>query len=212
MKHDWRKALRRRDFFVPTPREGRLFLRHIIPEDVGKPPTDQLIEQIQALLQKEARAWRQPRLIVKNPRLSIWIRPLRHAFPQAYFVHIIRDGRAVALSLSQKKREQKEGESRASRLRRLAEHWREVVAVVIRTGSEERNYLEMRYEDFCTDIHSHIARVLSFAGLDERKMPWHRLPERLTPTNDRWLEACPAEEKALLEEVLGDDLRILGYA
>jgi hypothetical protein len=212
MKHDWRKTRRRRDFVVPNPREGGLFLENIFLNGGENSCEGRMIELLQNLLHKEARAWGKEGLIFKYPLLFARMRLLQEAFPHGFFVHIIRDGRAVALSLSRKRKEHRDGESRQAQLRRLAERWREAVTMVNDAGRGERNYLEMRYEEFCEDIHSHIASVLSFAGLDEEKMPWHRLPRRLTPTNHKWLKSCQEDERLLLEQVMGAELRSLGYA
>ena len=105
-------------------------------------------------------------VLAKWPDFHQHFAVLDEAFPQARFVHIVRDGRAVALSLRPKFERTL---ARDEALEAAARHWVEVLA---RTDTaREVDVLEVRYEDFCEDVHGVIHAVLDHAGLDADVFP-----------------------------------------
>lgn len=211
-KHDWRKSRRFWDCFVPNPREARRIWDHILFEAKHDSDANQSVVRLRDAVRKEAGQWHRDKIIFKNPLISTEIKLLYEGFPNAIFVHIIRDGRAVALSVSHKgKHRGKWVGDKQALLCQKAEDWQEVVTKVCCGGEDIENYIEIRYEDFCSDVHGYIAQILDLADLDKERMPWHRLPAVLTPTNDKWLKNCPDQDVVVLEEILGDTLRELGY-
>jgi hypothetical protein len=91
---------------VATPQEAPTVWKHAVPfgED-GRVPLNDVdlvtsIDRIRTIVDEESRIWRhRTHLLIKDPYLSRYIPLLRSALPDAKFVHITRDGRAVALSL-----------------------------------------------------------------------------------------------------------------
>ena len=132
---------------------------------------------------------------------------LDEAFPQARFVHIIRDGRAVALSL-RPKFERTLGRDEA--LEAAARHWVEVLA---RTdAAREVDVLEVRYEDFCEDVHGVIHAVLDHAGLDADVFPFQRCPAVLENRNGRHLSSASARELEVVGRIQDSVLSRHGYS
>ena len=132
---------------------------------------------------------------------------LDEAFPQARFVHIVRDGRAVALSL-RPKFERTLGRDEA--LEAAARHWVEVLA---RTdAAREVDVLEVRYEDFCEDVHGVIHAVLDHAGLDADVFPFQRCPAVLANRNGRHLSSASARELEVVSRIQHGVLSRHGYS
>ena len=74
------------------------------------------------------------------------------------------------------------------------------------------NVLEVRYEDFCEDVHGVIRTVLDHAGLDAGVFPFSRCPSVLSNRNGRHLAAASTRE---LDEVSRIQQRVLsrhGYS
>ncbi len=99
--------------------------------------------------------------------------PLLHAlFPDARFIHIIRDGRDVALSTlewaTSKKGPGKLPLWNTDPLATCALWWRRQVGMGCRDGRPlgDAVYCEIRYEDLVADSESSLRRLADFLGLD----------------------------------------------
>ncbi len=132
----------------------------------------------------------------KTPTNSLLMPFLAHAFPNAQFIHIVRDGRDVAVSHLQKPwllassmgstlREPggylhgtyapwwveygREAEFEAtSDIHRMIWAWRRYVEAALRDGPAlgAQRYLEIRYEDLMADPRRHGERMLDFMGIE----------------------------------------------
>jgi hypothetical protein len=163
----------------------------------------------------------------KTPAYAREIPALDRIFPDAQFVHIVRDGRDVALSLQ-----------RTGFLPRTAftaaRFWKAHVAAARRDGPPlgPSRYLEIGYEDLLRDTEATMRRVCAF--LDERfdarvlapsPLDWRRFPPTFGPRRPRhvsetelvrdnvgkWRRAMAPRDVAVFEAVAGDLLAELGY-
>ena len=83
--------------------------------------------------------------------------------PHARFIHVIRDGRDVALSLMAAKEGLGWG---FSTLSEAAMHWRQFVEVARKAEQYDGRYLEVRYEDLHTNGPQTLKTVFEFCNLD----------------------------------------------
>ncbi|HEY9422755.1 MAG TPA: sulfotransferase, partial [Thermoanaerobaculia bacterium] len=107
----------------------------------------------------------------KTPVYGQHLPAIRGVLPEARFLHLIRDGRDVALSL----RERWFAPSRE--VPDLARHWRDQVAATRAAGLRDAHYLEVRYEDLIFATRPTLERVARFLDL-----PFHAEMERYTET------------------------------
>jgi hypothetical protein len=208
-KHSWQKGKGFWSLAIPFPSEADRIWNYILPESRQGVGEEEIKHRVKTIVYRELNRWHRNRIIFKLPRLSTEVALLHEVFPNALFIHSIRDGRAVALSNCHKFQRGEKDKLKA--LRHSAEHWKEVVIKVQQEKRNTKHFLEIKYEDFCNDVHGYIARILDFGGLDKSRMPWHQCPAELTPTNDKWLMSCSESEKLLLEQILGSTLTELGY-
>jgi hypothetical protein len=160
--------------------------------------------------------------IASNQRIPV----LAAAFPAARFVNLIRDGRAVAFSLSQVAWWESDvvwwlGASPVSwreqggdpwELR--ARHWvRELESVdqgLLAVPADQR--LQLRYEDLVDDPLGTLGRVAAFAGLpDDAEWTTELNRLRYPNRNQRWREGLPGEARTRVEAIQYEQLRRLGY-
>jgi hypothetical protein len=181
-----------------------------------------------------------PRWGEKTPSNLERLQAIAHILPEAHFIHIVRDGRDVALSL----REMWFAPGRD--MTTLARFWSERIRQARREAERNLRYLEIRYEDLIADPERSLRDVCAFVDLafDPRMLRYHetarqRLDEvqtwvrpdgsaivtkeqrlynqrftSLPPTADRvgrWRRAMASEERAEFESVAGDLLEELGY-
>jgi hypothetical protein len=87
-------------------------------------------------------------------------------FPTARFIHVIRDGRAVALSMRRAAETWDPTMGPGLPMSFRAEAWRRQVEA-IRAHRDELGgrYLEIRYEEMTADINAAIRRLFDFAGI-----------------------------------------------
>jgi hypothetical protein len=102
----------------------------------------------------------------KTPGYGERMKRIEAALPEARFIHMIRDGRDVALSYRRK-------EENPVAIRRIAVRWRRRVNATRRQGAKVAHYIEVRYEDLVADPEGELRRVCEFIELDFR-------PEMLT--------------------------------
>jgi len=177
----------------------------------------------------------------KTPGYVKRMRLVERCLPEARFVHLIRDGRDVALSRDE--RIQAEELS----VERLAKIWKRRIRRARRHSKLVKHYIEVRYEDLVTDPEGELQRVCAFAKInyDPAMLRYHeRSGERLqeiardlpeeeggtfrpaterlgahslvteAPRQDRisvWRREMPAEDVAAFEGIAADLLEELGY-
>lgn len=208
----WRKKER---WLRPEPREGITIWRSLIPRDYEirseSDCTPELAERLRAVVRSDLRDWRLERMLIKSPYLSRCVQVLDRAFPDALYLHIVRDGRAVALSNRDRIGEERGLQPREA-LMESALYWSETVDYLEecaeRIGARFRT---VRYEDLCQDVHAYVEEALRFAGLEPEGAQLEGVPSTLVPTNDRWLRSCSLDERDLLDRVLGSTLWRWGY-
>ncbi|HEX7326254.1 MAG TPA: sulfotransferase [Rhodanobacteraceae bacterium] len=158
---------------------------------------------------------------------------LRELFPQAKFIHVYRDGRAVASSLlavgfwrgwggpaewgfgeldpAQRAEWERHGKSFVA----LAGIQWKLLMAAMETAAQDlsaEHFLAVRYEDFVADPIASFRQVAAFCGLDwppgfERSLKRHRL----RTANDKWKETLTVVQQKILEEVLAESLHHYGY-
>jgi hypothetical protein len=181
-----------------------------------------------------------PRWGEKTPTYVQRMPLIERALPEARFVHVIRDGRDVALSvLDRTVRELTAAD--------VARRWQKKITKARNDAPKLRHYIELRYEDLILDTEPVLRRVCEFIKLDydpamldyherssarlkemarplpgdgraqhlsvERRMATHAMTTK-PPSADRvarWRTQMSPEDRAAFEAVAGDLLDELGY-
>jgi hypothetical protein len=169
-----------------------------------------------------------PRWGDKTPMYMQNLRLLERLFPDALFVHLIRDGRDAALSfLSMPKGLMAETWMQPHDIAGFACQWRNEVKAARRLGRRvgRERYLEVRYEDLVRDVESVLSDISVFARLryepamadyagyvDVSAKP-HQQSLTRPPTAGlrNWRLQMPPEDVGGFEQVAGDLLADLGY-
>jgi LPS sulfotransferase NodH len=168
------------------------------------------------------------RWAVYDPDNVLHVARIKKDIPEALFVHIIRDGRDIALSLNKMDGFKPFPWDRKSRsIRETAVYWEWMVRTGQNYGSQiPDDYIEIHYEDLVSDPRRTLARLAQFldhdldydrirnAGLGRLSKSNSSFREeeaqKATPVN-RWKERLSREEVAALEGLVGPCLQQLGY-
>ena len=161
----------------------------------------------------------------KTPSYTSELHVLNALFPRARFVHLIRDGRDVALSIVR----QSWG---PSDLLTALDKWAEVVGWVRRMGTmlPSSRYLEVRYEELVADPTRVLTEITSFLDLPfdpamlergggprgklpEASMAFHRNLSRPVDSTlaYEWRTRLSATDQVLALKIAGPVLTELGY-
>lgn len=202
--------------------------RDLVASDVTPRVKKQVRRAFEEMLSR-----RRNRMLIK---LTGWSRIgfLQEIFPDAHFIHIVRDGRAVSNSYLHINEWQWRGwygpyswrygplsaedqaawEASGKSFVALAGlQWRIHTRAIEkgRAGVEPARYLEMKYETFCEHTVDAIRQVVEFAGLQpSAKFDRHVATSPIRDT-DRWRKDLNAEQQTLLSNLLRDDLLRYGY-
>ena len=181
-----------------------------------------------------------PRWGEKTPGYATNMVEIQRALPEAYFVHLIRDGRDVALSaMDRAKKPLTAGQ--------VAKRWQRRITKARKQSRKVNHYLEARYEDLVLDTEPALRRITDFLELewDQGMLDYHeRAGERLEemarelpatekrpqleqdhrlkihaltkepPKKDRverWRDQMSEDDRLAFENVAGDLLDELGY-
>jgi len=107
-----------------------------------------------------ASRFNKPRWGDKTPHYNLLINELSKEIPGIKFIHVVRDGRDVFLSLKST------WFGKMVSARQHAYYWRRNIVYTERLGIANKNLLQIRYEDLVTDSVSILRRICEFIHLD----------------------------------------------
>ncbi len=197
-----------RRLVVPRPDTDEHIWRSLLEEDAGG-----AAKRVREQLRRLSAAHGGKRVLAKRPRFHRHLDVLHQAFPAGRFLMVVRDGRPVALSNAEKalrlQHERGGPTDRSQALQAAAAEWVEILQRAER--AHDIDLLEVRYEDFCDDVHGTLTAVLDHAGLDPSRFPFERCPPTLQNRNARWMSAAEAEDLRRVTEIESDALVRHGY-
>lgn len=171
-----------------------------------------------SLMKPEATRWGD-----KTPWNTFALRSIDGVFPDARFLHMVRDGRDVVASLLTMGRYTDASEA--------ARRWVASIRVARRFGARHPDrYLEVRYEDLVTELPREVERVCAFLDLprDERMLRHHEVHHVVGDVENvahmagargavhaasigKWQTTLSAEQARAAQRVAGPLLAELGY-
>jgi hypothetical protein len=137
---------------------------------------------------------------------------LRELFPDAQFVHVVRDGRDVTLSLL-------EGSLGPRNAYLVAREWQYALSLIQCYGTTvpSDQYFEFRYEDLISDPPLVVRQLAQFLGIDERRGAWmdfvhaHIRHDVTAINGGTWIHDLAPREVERFEAVAGAELARHGY-
>lgn len=205
----------------------------------SEPCRDLLQSDVTVRVKKQLRTAFEPMLTPARNRLLIkitgWPRIgfLDEVFEDAKFIHIVRDGRAVASSLLHvnfwrgwygpqgwragllSPEDHATWESYDHSFVALAAiEWKIQMRAInaARRVLDPARYFEVKYESFCEQPVETYRRVLEFAELpNSTEFERHVKAASIRSTSSRWRADLTTRQQAILDELLGDDLQQYGY-
>ena len=205
----------------PLTKKGKIIQE---PEAILAEPIETYNDLLTAVFQQYARRRGKVRWGVKTPWYVTEIDQIWRLFPHCKIIHLIRDGRDVALSY----RRISWGSSHTPR---VAADWRWKVMLGHKMGEMIwASYLEVHYEDLVRSPEATLSKVCAFLGeqyeaqmlhyhqdgaheMPSESLQWHRTSVS-APDETKvlaWKREMPLADQILFDEIAGDALEQFGY-
>lgn len=218
--------------FHPTPRPveaGSMWDRFVRSDSdvlTAGDATPQARAYFSRAVENVLRLCNKPRFLSKCPRNGLRIEFLRAIFPDARFIHLLRDGRAVVRSILQKRQQsgsperwwdvKPEGWRRWQKLapvEAVAHQWNAVLRATSASGSRlpASEYIEVRYEDFTAAPVSFIKNLAQFCEVEWSESAICAATANIQSRNDKWAREFSAEDIAAIHAIAGEVLTLHGY-
>jgi hypothetical protein len=201
--------LSRERFFQRSRKYGvRLDVERAVRE--AAPPTYAGV--LAAIMRQSAESQQMERWGDKTPEYSRHLPVLYELFPSAQFIHIVRDGRDVALSGYLMHFGAKNAYTAASQ-------WRDVVSTVNAFAATvpSSQFMELRYEDLLTETTATFARLIGFLDIDNPDGSVSEAVGTLASSElragnfNRWKTELSPREQDIFAAVAGSWLARYGY-
>lgn len=222
---------------LQLPRNRYRLIDDILSTEVMKdwsppPERQQTFESIQqydfngvvdALMSAWARAQGKQRWGEKTPAHVFYWHEILQAFPNLQVLHIVRDGRDVALSW-------KRARFGPKHIYPLAQKWVQYLETVeaLKTTLDDRSFLELRYEELLLKLEPVVRKICGFLGEEftPNLLAFHSLGKAyptdrqnqqnlskppLTNNIQKWRTEMSARELRIFEAVAGSTLERYGY-
>jgi Sulfotransferase family len=201
----------------------------VTADDVRRrlPDTPTAADGIRAIYRSYADARGKPRYGDKTPSYMQSLGLFQRVFPDAQYVHLVRDGRDAALSFLEMRRKPRFNPARPRGIASFASQWHLEVEGARELGRRvgPERYHELHYEDLVREPEAELRRVTAFLGLDfePEMLAYHagvdagalqdhpRLADPPTPDTRRWQEQLSPADAQLFEAIAGSTLSALGY-
>jgi hypothetical protein len=192
----------------------------------GKEATPEARRYYTTAVSNVLRLYQKPRFLSKCPRNGMRMEFLRAIFPDARFIHLMRDGRAVCQSIMEQRRRSGSIDAwwdvkpagwrqweREPPVVAIAHQWDAVMTQMADTGRRmpAHQYLEVRYEDFAADPAAFIRKIAAFC-----EAPWAddgmaEAVKGIENRNDKWSKVFSTAEVAAMMAVMGATMKRYGY-
>jgi Sulfotransferase family len=179
---------------------------------------------LHTVLQNNLRIFNKPRFVNKCPGNSVRIEFLKEIFPDAIFIHIIRDGRAAAYSIMRSRLEhagaywsvKPAGWQDLLKLPLIdasALQWKMTVEAILQSAAKLpcEQYLAVRYEDFAARPAQTFKQVGVKCDLVWQEDWLQKITTGINNRNFKWQTEMQDADKITLNRLLGDFLKQLGY-
>jgi len=216
--------------FVPWPDEGdRIYHEYSgfgrSRDGVETRINDEMKRLLQGKIREHLKMTGKRRFLSKQTANNRRLGLIDRMFPDAYYVHVIRDGRAVAnstlrvpwwndmyvwwlgMTVSEWNRQGREP------VELCGLNWMNTVEEIKKAARQlGARYTEVRYEDLTRDVRGVVGEIVGYCQLNRSDTFFGLLPDTLPDMNRKWREQLSDKQKRALHESVGEFLIKLGYA
>lgn len=207
---------------------GTIYHKYIGLKPTGKSKKEDYDKEkeneFKQLIKNHLKMTRRDRFLSKQTSNTQRLEILNKMFPNAFIIHILRDGRAVSNSLLNvnwwqntdiwwwKGTPQDWAQEGKPPIRLCALHWKHNVTEILKNKKLfEPNYLSIKYESLVENPPKILKKVINFCELSQSKEYLSIIPKKLPNMNFKWKKMLTDKQKSILMKTIGDELEKLGY-
>ena len=181
-------------------------------------------KKLKKVIQGHIKATGKKRFLSKQTANTQRIRLIHKMFPDGFYIHIIRDGRAVANSLVNVEwwknidiwwfngRPSKWVETGNDPIALAGLIWeRDVDEIIKNKNLFDNKYFELRYEDLCDNPKKWIKNIADFCEISWPTKLEDILPKKLVSMNDKWKKNLSEKQKMILLDTIKKSLKKYNY-
>ena len=179
---------------------------------------------LRKIVRNHLQFFNKPRFLNKCPGNSVRIDFLKEIFPDAVFIHLIRDGRAAAYSIMRSRLEHSGAYwsvkppgwrdlLKLPLVDACAMQWKMTVEAVLRSVQKlpPEQHMAVKYEEFVARPAKIFEQVAEICDLVWPQDLLQTITAGMDNRNFKWQTEMPEADKKTLNELLGDFLKQLGY-
>ena len=179
---------------------------------------------LHTVLQNNLRIFNKPRFVNKCPGNSVRMEFLKEIFPNAIFIHIIRDGRAVGYSIMRSRLKHSgtywsvkppgwQDLLKLPLVDACALQWKMTVEAILQSAKKlpPEQYMEVKYEEFVARPAEIFEQVGEKCDLVWQDALLQTITAGMDNRNFKWQTEMQASDKKTLNVLLSNFLKQLGY-
>ncbi len=184
-------------------------------------------KRLQAVFGAYQFMFRQTHFVNKSVMVSFMIPHILQLFPDARFVHLVRDGRAVALSYAIHDRKTVDRFPSSYKkmnidfpidilVKKFAEYWKQHILEIeeqkaVLDLTTKGLIIELRYEDLCLNPNKHLSLIAEFMGLEPDKFAYANY-SYVKNTNYKYQKELSIDTIQEIEAIMQPALTLKGYS
>lgn len=168
------------------------------------------------------RRFKGKRIVNKHPENSLRLEFIKEIFPEAYYIHLLRDGRAVVNSNLGRRNSgvpfanwvlppDWEDFADSHPVEQFAYMWKSCVDSIQSVAPNLANFREIRYEDLAENQDKIFRELFKWLQVTVDEELINKMP-RIENRNFKWKEKLSEKEIAMIQKFAGDTLQRNGYA
>lgn len=192
--------------------------------------SDEAVNYFREVVRGHLEIFNKSRFVNKMPHNSMRIRYINGIFPDAKFIHILRDGRAVVNSLLKRRRLEKGSINNwwATKPKKWREYrklpgaqqsayqWRDIIKRIKedRKYLKEDQYYEFKYENLIEKTNKEMKKIISFLELSPEKYFKENIVKyfnQLESRNFKWSKNLSKKQKKNIMSICEDLLKEYNY-
>jgi omega-hydroxy-beta-dihydromenaquinone-9 sulfotransferase len=187
-------------------------------------PDEQTFLKFKRIIEMHLKFTFKNRFISKQTANTQRLRLINRLFPNAYFIHLIRDGREVANSYLNVPwwkntnlwwlgaKPSAFNESEIDPIELCALQWRNNVKEILEVCKPfSERYLEVRYENLIRNPKKVVCDIFNFCELGSCDDAMAIVPQKLEDMSFKWKNDLNANQKSIVFQAAGDLLEEFGY-
>ena len=201
---------------VPCPNEVPEIWNYVFPGLKRRFFTDKDIPEVEQRLKQILTASHnrdnRPHFLAKVPHLAQAIPVIAQIIPTSKFIHILRDGKAVAVSPAPLF--DRGSQNALDHIGKRARYWKDTILWMNGLQKElgEDRILSLKFEDLCEDVPGTMQKITDWAGMPNARCSYSRLPLSIPCNNKKRFQETHEKERELILNIIGQTLDVMGYS